>query len=161
MAAEKHITSLMMFGQHQLRVIGKCTLADFMAMSGVSRDFISETANEADCAWLDKLPPRTLYYFPEASAKPIPVPESRIRYKSAKDKKDALRRAEMDKAERIRNHEAQRKEQAENKNAQVVERVAEKLYSYDRANLPWSEAGVSVQSMYRGRATELILLMRS
>ncbi len=162
MPAEKYIGTLLMIHGKQRRVIGKCTFADFTAMSGVSRDYMADTGNEHECAWLDVLPAGVLYYFENEGhpeIKPLPVPETQIRYRSAKDKKETLKRQADEKEARIAESRAKWADAADRKREEAIERVASKLYEFDRANLPWEEAGEDVKALYRGRAVEVIALI--
>lgn len=157
----KYVSSMMMIGSNQYTVVGKMPIADFMAMTGITRDYIAITHNEECMKHLDALP-TGLYYYERNyhyDVAPLPVPERHIRYKSARDKRDTLARQAEERvvAQARYRKEAEARRQAIE--ADRVNRVAEKLYSFDRFNVPWSEAAADHRNTYLARAAEVIALL--
>ena len=163
MAALKYIGTMMMLSGHgQVRVAAKTTYADFTAMTGISRDYMSETGNDVEVAWLDALPEQTIYIFgarPRADVRPEAVPETRLRYKSAKDKKATLAAQALETAERKAAWVEERLARAAARTAEEETRVARKLYDFGQHNEPWEDAMESVRDTYLGRAREVIAVL--
>ena len=163
MAALKYIGTMMMLSGHgQVRVAAKTTYADFSAMTGISRDYLSETGKDVEIAWLDALPEQTIYIFgnrPRADVRPEAVPETHIRYKSAKDKKATLAAQAFEIEERKAARAEERLARAAARTAEGETRVARKLYDFGQHNEPWEDAMKSVRDTYLSRAREVIAVL--
>lgn len=156
--AKVYIGSLLMVDGKQCRVIGKMTYADFMAMTGQTRDYVAETGNVHDLAALDAAPENTLlYYTDDWNPESIRVlPEKHIRYGSAKDKKATLKAQADDTARRQAEYAEKRRADRENVDLARQDRIAEMLYGFDRYNEAWENAQPSVRDTYLHRAAEVI-----
>lgn len=158
MSALKNLGSLDIIGGQQRRVLCRTTYADFMAMTSITRDYIAETGNADDLSALDRYPDNTLLYYVNAhdvtSVKP--VPQDRIRYASAKDKRATLKAESVAKDARILARQEQRAQEIEQATAARLLRIAQKLYAFDRHNEIWDDAMDSVRNMYIDRAKEIV-----
>lgn len=157
----KYLWAHMFVDGKQHCVYAKTTYADFMAMTGVGRDYIGETSNAGVVAHLDAFVPNTLWRHADEGrdGRWVPVPEERMLHRSAQDKRAALAR-EKNEREARRNDQQVRLEAAREAARRArVERVAVKLYDLDRQNVAWDDADETVREHYRWRAGEVIAVL--
>lgn len=130
-----------------------------MAMTGISRDYLSETHNEDDLRWLSALPENVLYMHENEfhrSGKPTQVPANHIAYASAKEKKLTLANQKRAHDERMAAHREKFRSECEAILEQKLLAVAMKLYEFAAHNEPWEEAMQSVRDVYIYRAERII-----
>ena len=136
----------------QHHVLCRTTYADFMAMTGISRDYIRDTGNAEEIAALDAHPPHTLIMCQQPAATSGPrtyalYPPERIRYANAQDKKTKQAQAREAQAQRDAQSQQRREELRARAFDDLIERIARALYAHDRLNEPWED----VADLYRER----------
>jgi len=160
----KFVGGTSMINLRQRRVFGYMTKADFCAMTGLTPDFIAETGNEIEVTFLKNNPPDTLYFFDgddRMENTPIlPVPVEKLRYLSAKDKKDKMAARKQAQKQSVLHYRAKHAAKIEEDHKNKVEVVAKKLYDFDLHNASWEDADISRQDLYRRRAGEVITLLQ-
>jgi len=87
------------------------------------------------------------------------VPEESIHYPSAKAKKEDSAKRRSDQEAWSRDYAAKRAEEQAKARAECIERVAAKLYEFDRHNVAWDEAEERLKAMYRDRAVEVLAVI--
>lgn len=148
MPAPKNLGAMITLNGRQVRVIARTTYADLMAMTGLTRDYVSQTSNKHEIAWLDRLPENTLFYFQNdlrRQERPLPVPDSRILHRSAKDKRATAAVVRAAAEERRAGWDERARVEAEAKETGRRERAARALYDLDRRNEEWDETGEEIR----------------
>lgn len=162
--ALKQLSTLIMMGSQQKRIIARTTYADFMAMTGVSRDYISEGANSEETNALARHPDHTLLYSPKqphhvTSADDFLLfPTDRIRYPNAKAKKEALASSKQRKENQAKQWADEHAQRIAARFERAVEDVARALYEHDRINESWDD--VKDTYLARGRVAAGVILSK-
>lgn len=158
-SSQKLLSALIMLNGRQVRVYAMTTFADFMAMTGVSRDYISQTGYPPIAEQFASLPTNTLYWndsTPEDKHKLSLVPETKIRYKSAKDMKEQHEASKREREKHREEYRAKMDREYEHAALKKQERIAEKLYEFDRGNIEWGAVEHATRQMYLDRARQIM-----